>query len=203
VVLTGFAKVVVFITLAEASQFTIDCCSCAFTTVVARSSCPSSEFGFDCSATLRCGTWALLPSTVITPEGSITCTLATALVALTMLGALLLEIPLVGRQKVTFDINIGIFVTGMTHWAESKLALAHFGTKTMVLRAALSAFSGVSITSVLLTEVVITLATTVTTHARICVFVHDFAEPRALDLLTVLTVKAPFASTECAISFIR
>jgi len=120
-----------------------------------------------------------------------------------MHGALFFEIPLIGRHIVTFGINSGTFVTGVTHWAESKLALAHFGTKPMVLRAALSAFSGVSITSILLTEVVVTLATTVAAHARIAVFVHHFAKPRALDLLTVLTIEAPFASTECLIRLIR
>jgi hypothetical protein len=122
-----------------------------------------------------------------------------------MLGALHLEIPLAFRENVALT-SIGTMTTtfaGVSHWAVHELALAHFGTKPMVLRMTLGAFSSVGVATILLTVVVVTLATTVAAHARIFILVKDSAKARALDLLTVLTIETPFASTECAILFIR
>jgi hypothetical protein len=119
--------------------------------------------------------------------------------------ALLLDVPLSLRENVALTI-IGTMTTTfarVSHWTEHELALGYFGTKPMVLRMTLGAFSSVSVATILLTEVVVTLATTVAAHARILILVEDSAKARALDLLTVLTVEAPFASTERAILLIR
>jgi len=100
---TGFTVVVVLVTLAESLELAILLPGQAFSTAMACRCRPASKLGLDRSTTLGDSTRALLPTTVFTPEVSIACTLAAALVALTVLAALLDNIFLIGREDVTFS----------------------------------------------------------------------------------------------------
>jgi len=100
---TGFAVVVVLVALAESLELTILLTGQAFSTPMACRCRPASKLGLNSATSLGGSTRALLPATVLTPEVSIACTLAAALVTLTVLAALLYNIFFVGREDVTLS----------------------------------------------------------------------------------------------------
>jgi hypothetical protein len=122
-----------------------------------------------------------------------------------MLGALLVKILRFLWQDVTLTFISTMTTTfaAVCHWTEHELALLHLGTKAMVLRVANFTFASVGVTSVFFAEIIVTLASTVAAHTRIFILVKDSSQARAFDLLAVLTIETPLASTERTFGFVR
>jgi len=100
---TGFAIVVVLVALAESLELSILLTGQALSTAMACRCRPASKLGFNSTTSLGGSTRALLPATVFTPEVSIACTLAAALVTLAMSAALLCKVFFIGRENVSLS----------------------------------------------------------------------------------------------------